>query len=617
MLYGILAALGLALGLSQAVHGFYDESVWAPIALGALVLLLAVAIGAPRRIPLSAVLPLLGLAAWSLISSSWGDSTDSAWAGGNRWLLYAVALALLLRLLAGTRRRAEVLLTAAAGGVLLMAAWMLLQMLRHHGVSLFLGNRLNDPLGYVNGEAGYLLAGVWPCCALAERRWPAPLAGVGIAGIVALVGLGAMTQSRSWEIGLAVSTSLVALALPGRRRRIAILLMAGLAIFAIHLPLARVGNTTVPTDAAVHRAAVAIVLAALISGVVWALLVWLLERAAPAGSAQRGRIKQAATVALVTLAALAGAIVVVNAGRIGHTVRSDYDAFVHLAPGGTSSRLLSGAGNRYDYWRVAWREFRSEPLHGVGAGNYAPGYYRLRRTTESITQPHSLELQTLAELGIVGALLLAAFLAAVAWAAFKAARLATLDRGYRFVAVAGTGLFVGWLVQTSADWEHLIPGLTLIALGAVAALQAVAEEVPTPLAPRARVAVAAVAAALAVAGAILIVPRILTQDALSSARSALRAGDARGAISDATRALQYDGSSVDARVLRAAGFARLDAFTLARADLHRALAEEPQNWVTWALLGDLLTRRGERAAARAAYRHALQLNPLETDLVAR
>ena len=425
MVYVIVAALGLVLGLSQALHGFYDESVWAPIALGALVALLAVAVAAPRRIPVSAVLPLLGLAAWSLISSSWSDSTDSAWAAANRWLLYAVALALLLRLLAGERGRAEMLLTAAAAGVLLVAASMLLQMLRHHGAALFLGNRLNDPLGYVNGEAGYLLAGVWPCCALAERRWPAPVAGIGIAGLVALVGLGALSQSRSWAIGLAVSTLLVALALPGRRRRIAILLIAGLAVFAIHTRLAQVANTAVPTEAAAHRAAVAIVLAALITGVAWALVLWLLERAAPPSSAQRGRIGQAATVGLVILALAAGAVIVVNAGRIGHTVRSDYNAFVHLAPNAASSRLLSGAGNRYDYWRVAWREFRSEPFHGVGAGNYAPGYYRLRRTTESITQPHSLELQTLAELGVVGAALLAAFLVAAAVAAWRVARLAS------------------------------------------------------------------------------------------------------------------------------------------------------------------------------------------------
>ncbi len=67
-------------------------------------------------------------------------------------------------------------------------------------------------------------------------------------------------------------------------------------------------------------------------------------------------------------------------------------------------------------------------------------------------------------------------------------------------------------------------------------------------------------------------------------------------------------------MLRAAGFARLHAFAPTLADIRRAIALEPHNWVTWALLGDLLTRRGERAAAHSAYAHALALNPLEGSL---
>ena len=100
--------------------------------------------------------------------------------------------------------------------------------------------------------------------------------------------------------------------------------------------------------------------------------------------------------------------------EIAHQVKQQYEAFVHLSPSGRWESPVLGRGNRYDYWRVALDEFSSEPFHGVGAGGYDPGYYLHRRTTEAIQQPHSLELQTLAELGIVGGLLLLAFLAAVA-----------------------------------------------------------------------------------------------------------------------------------------------------------------------------------------------------------
>ena len=51
---------------------------------------------------------LLGLAFWSLISSSWGNSADNAWSAADRWLLYATGLAVLLWWTSpGTNRAAQ------------------------------------------------------------------------------------------------------------------------------------------------------------------------------------------------------------------------------------------------------------------------------------------------------------------------------------------------------------------------------------------------------------------------------------------------------------------------------------------------------------------------------
>ncbi len=612
----IVAAVGAALGLSQAIQGAYDEATWSTVAVGVSALLVALAIAMPRRPPRAAVATLLGLALWSLISSGWADSADDARVAADRWFLYAVALALLARLIGGERRRAELLIAGAATGVAAVLAWMLVQMLRSHGASLFLGNRLNDPLGYVNGEAGYLLAGVWPCCALAQRRASAPLAGLGLGGLVALVGVGALARSRSWELALIVSALVIVAIFPGRRRRLAILLVAGVAIFAIHHALSAVSGPALATQAAVEHAAAAILAAAAISGTAWGVIVWLLERLAPPGSSRRVRAARVAGVALVGVGLAGGVGAALNGPRIVHAAGDQYRAFTRLSTSAGGDRLLSGAGNRYDYWRVAWLEFTSEPLRGVGAGNYQPGYYRYRRTTEAIQQPHSLELQTLAELGLVGGALLAALLAVVAVAIGRIARRARAEAAERPLAVAATGLFLGWLVQTSVDWEHLIPGLTVMALGAVAALLSGGEPALQPLTRSAHATLIGALAALACAGAVLIVPRVVSLAAQSAAERALADGGARAAIADATRALDYDGSSVQALVLRSAAFARLDAFTLAREDLQRALRIEPDNWTTDALMGDLLTRRGEIAAARTFYRRARALDPLEPSLVA-
>jgi hypothetical protein len=617
-----VGAIGAALGVSQVINGAYNETTWAPIALGALALVLALAIGAPRRpapAALAAFAALLGLWVWSLLSSGWSESTDAAHTAAGRWLLYAAAFAVLWWLVGSDRRRALALLIGIAAGVLGVAVWMLARMLGGHGPALFLGTRLNDPLGYVNGQAGYLLVAVWPCLALAERRGAraAAIAGLGMAGIVVLVGLGLLTQSRSWGIGLIVSAVLVLAAVPGRRRRIAALLLAGATIAVLYAPLADVwrhpGQLGVVTAARTRHAATVILLGAAAAGAAWALAVLAFERASPEGSESRRLVARLTNVALGALALAAIVAVGVEAGAIGHRVHTQYEAFVHLAPTSTGTRFFSGGGNRYDYWRVAVSEFRSEPLRGVGAGNYDVGYYIHRRTSESITQPHSLELQTLAELGLVGALLLLAFLGAVALGLFRTGRGARGRPGACAVGVAAGGAFASWLVQTSVDWMHLIPGLTAIALAAAVALLTRPEQ-RAAIGGRARIAGIVTAAAIALVGAVTIAPQLLSLHDQQSAEKALGSGAPRAAISDASRALDYDPRSVQALVLRAAGFARVDAFASALADLERSLAVEPRNWVTWALLGDLLTRRGERLRAHAAYEQALTLDPFDPTL---
>ena len=138
-------------------------------------------------------------------------------------------------------------------------------------------------------------------------------------------------------------------------------------------------------------------------------------------------------------------------------------------PRPVSNRLLSGSGARYDYWRIAVEAWRDKPLAGLGAGGYSMPYFQQRRTTEAVRQPHSIELQVLAELGLVGGALLLAWLAAVAWAIARAMR-RRIDAARAHLLVAASGLFAAWLAQTSGDWLHLFPGSTGMALVAIAVL---------------------------------------------------------------------------------------------------------------------------------------------------
>lgn len=86
----------------------------------------------------------------------------------------------------------------------------------------------------------------------------------------------------------------------------------------------------------------------------------------------------------------------------------EWEAFkANDTSGQEHSRYLSASGSgRYDLWQVAWQDFVSHPVLGVGTHNYEATYYKLRESTAGwVRQPHSLPLEVLAERGIVGGLL--------------------------------------------------------------------------------------------------------------------------------------------------------------------------------------------------------------------
>ena len=104
---------------------------------------------------------------WALISTGWAESADQAMTEANRWLLYAALFGVLVLLLATTARDGG--RWRRGGGDPGARRLPRVRMLAGSGDELFLGGRLNEPLGYINGQAGYLLLGVWPLIALAER----------------------------------------------------------------------------------------------------------------------------------------------------------------------------------------------------------------------------------------------------------------------------------------------------------------------------------------------------------------------------------------------------------------------------------------------------------------
>jgi O-antigen ligase len=138
-----------------------------------------------------------------------------------------------------------------------------------------------------------------------------------------------------------------------------------------------------------------------------------------------------------------------------------------FSQGGTS-RLESARGTRSDLYRIALDGFLDHPLAGDGGGGYQVRYVRMRRVDEYVVNAHSLELETLDELGLVGAALLLLFVGALVFAGVRAR---VCPGGLsRPRAAAVTAALVVWLVHSAIDWDWQMPAVTGLALLLGAAL---------------------------------------------------------------------------------------------------------------------------------------------------
>jgi O-antigen ligase len=184
-----------------------------------------------------------------------------------------------------------------------------------------------------------------------------------------------------------------------------------------------------------------------------------------AGSARSGRLLAARHTAVVA----AGLAVLVLGGAALSTALERGPNPVSPATGATAKRLTSTESNRYAYWRVALGEFADHPLEGIGSGGFRVAWLKERKITDPAQDAHSLYVETAAELGLVGLILLALFLGGIA---------AALRRAYRTAPGAVAGLAAGtavWALHAALDWDWEMPAVTLPALALAGALIALAD----------------------------------------------------------------------------------------------------------------------------------------------
>ena len=623
----IVMAVAAALAFSPLAFGYYSFTSWAPLGVGAVVLLVVLAFGpAPRTTGFgrAAAAGLGLLVVLSFASILWGEARDSAWTSSNQIAIYAVLFAIGLLAI---RQRATARAVMAVLGLpaLLSSLALAVEFAGGGGAGAFLQGRLDSPMGYINGTAGLLVMGIWPWLGLAETAKTGRLRAAAISAAVLIASTAVLTQSRAIVLATIATTALVLTAAPGRTRRGVNLLIvvAGVGATA-HWTLGVYSSTgpsqlLAPSGSAIQLAGLALLGAALLGFVLkWAASA-VSERLAPE---QRDRVVRNLGRGLL-VAVLA--IVIAGVATEHNQITTQWHDFTALkAEKASSDRFLAiGGGYRYDLWRIALDEFKGDPLGGVGAGNYVDQYYVRRHQLEDVTVPHSLELQMLAELGIGGAIGLLLFLVPVLVAGITRQR-RTLASGDPALKIAALGMFAAWLAATSVDWLYDIPGLAGMAVLAAAVLVApappleagasvsAADRLGVPRTRRQQAALVAVLGVLALIAAS--VGRQYVGALYSNSGQRLVSRHPVKALHKLRTAEQLDPWSMQTQYAVASAYARLNDYAAARDALLRAEQLEPENYVPPALLGDIATRAGDQTTALAAYRRALRLDPLEPAL---
>jgi hypothetical protein len=444
-------------------------------AVGAWALVVVLALTAPRPLPSSTAgrVALAGFALltlWTALSIAWTPLGGRAQGDLQRLLLYLgffFAATVLLRG-ATARRWLEPGLVLGAFIVIGYAvSERLLPGVFEFARSRSAAGRLEQPISYWNALGLLAAIGFVLAVRLAgdPKREPA-LRGAAAAAGVAL-GLGVyLSFSRGALAAVAAGVLfLVALAPEGRpqlRAAFALVVAAGLAAFV---------SSLLPTVESIKRGEQGdsteglIMLAALV--VLALAAAFVVARRAPEGAipAPVPGLRMSRPAAVL---AIAGVLIV--AATLAAAVLEGKPEGTSPVQGADPARLSSIDTNRYRYWEVAISTWADHPIQGLGSGGFEVEWRKQRDRVDKSGDAHSVYLETLAELGVVGFAFLLAFLCGTAAAVVRLHRIAPGP------ATALAGGLAAWAVHAGLDWDWEMPAVTLPALALGAAAIAWSEE---------------------------------------------------------------------------------------------------------------------------------------------
>ena len=601
----------LVFGLAWFDGGFYAPA-WGVASLGLLGVCGCSIVLSERlylsRLALASVGGLFGLAAWTLMSGLWTSDLTKTISDAELAFVYPIALtaSLLVARRTGTSSLAIGTLVAMVAVCVYALGGRLAPDVFGFPNSVDAVGRLYSPIGYWNGLGGFAAMAALLGGGLAAARLPTAVrVGASASLVVTLVTL-YLTFSRGALIGAAVGLVVLAAASPARLRLAAALTAALPWAAAAVLVVERRSQLTARTldkQALISEGhqVIPLLIGCAVGAAATALALATLAPRVHVGVATRRAIGALLIVATVLTCAVAvdrrgGPVEMVR------NVRSSLESQPRAPNANNANRLRDLSLNgRLDQWRVAWPMFTAHPLAGEGAGSWEAQWLLHEPYNDYNQRPHSLYLETLAELGLIGAILLA-FALVPPLAAFAQAR-------HHPAASAALAAFVVFLVHVSVDWDWQLPAVAVAALLCAACLLGATGQTPGILiSDRARWTLVAATGALVVCSVVALQGNRLVADAASN----VGRGHYASAVADANSARpwlpwSYQPDSWEGEAELQAG----NSYAAARS-FRQAVGFDDRDWRLWLNLA----RASSGAEQRRAIVRVRNLYPRSPELAA-
>lgn len=568
---------------------------------------------------------LAALALWTFASLLWTPSAEATFDEFNRVSLYVgafVLVTLVVRRDSLDRWVDGLAVAVAAIAGIAVTSRLFPGLFAEGDLPTFLPGavtRLSFPLGYWNGLAIFLALGV-PLLLRVALVGRSPLVrALALAPMPLIASAVYLTSSRG-GVATAFVGSLVMLVLTERRWALAGALAASLgasaAAIAVLLDRDELVNGPLGTDLVERQGRSAALLIALVctaTSVLYALAArTLFTRVRP--PALVGRIVVVAVVVLTAVGVVASDPV----GRAQTFKALPSEAAIERGDF-VKAHLLSGSGSgRWQFWSAAINEWRENPVLGDGAGAYESWWAQHASFSYFVRDAHSLYLEALGELGVLGFALVVALVVAGIVVGVRRSWRTPREAGVTTAAL--TAVFTAYAASLGFEW---VWELTAVSLMGITALALVAGPATEPLAqtrvadpepmqtrmPRRGFGLGIVT--LAVVWALMWAQAIpfLAHREVARSQDAVRELDLETAAEAAEAARDIQPWAATPYLQLSLVSERAGSLDRAKEWIDEALERDDRSWRLWLVSARLETKLGNAVAAEDSLRRAVALNP--------